>query len=284
MLSHSFLALFALAFTTVAGDFANSLTCHTSSDYLTAISSPTPHGSQVGSYISPSTRCPRAKPTTTITSTITSGQSVVPTGHGFTPISSETYSATSTPNKDINSIVVSFDDSDRVTTVGEPRPTSRSCGLVNTDSSTIWSTPSTCPSFSTVTASTTITTPSSISYDACGTDNLVSFVTDPARDSQRTIISSLIIYNVTAYTALADVGAPTCCAACQTLGCAYGWWTVSNFGSCQLYFQDDCDGKEWLGSTFGHDTPTSSNPDGNGFGFTVFNGPCGQIVPGGPSP
>lgn len=287
MLSHTLLVLFALTIITVAtvpGDFANSLTCHVSSDYLSAISAPAPHGSQVGSYISPSTRCPRAKPTITITSTITSGQYAVPTSHGFTPISSETYSATSTPNKDISSIVVSLDKSDHVTTVGEPRPTSLSCGRGTTDSSTIPSTPSTCSSFSTVTATATITGPSSISYDACGTDNLVSFVTDPAHDKQRNIISSLTIYNATAYTSFLDVGAPDCCAACQTLGCAYGWWTDSNFGSCQLYFQAECDGKEWLGSTFGYDNPSSSGPNGDGFGFTVFNGPCGQIVPDGPSP
>ncbi|KAL8654041.1 MAG: hypothetical protein Q9226_003586 [Calogaya cf. arnoldii] len=284
MLSQSLLILFALAFTTVAADFANSLTCHASSDYLTANPSPIPgHGSQVGSYISPSTRCPRAKPTTTITSTITSGQSVVPTSHGYTPISSETYSATSTPNKDISSIVVAFDKDNHVTTVGEPIPTSRSCGLANTDSSTVTATPSTCPSLSTVTTSATVTTPSSVSYDACGTDNIVSFVPDPANDKQRSTISSLTLYNVTAYTDLADIKAPACCAACQTLGCAYGRWTSSPFEGCELYFQKDCNGKEWLGSTFGYDTPSSSSPDGNGAGFTVFNGPCGQIVPDGPS-
>lgn len=279
MLSFSFIALFALLFTIASGNIGSSLTCYTS-DPFAPVPVPIYYGSQIGSYIGPATRCPRAKPTITITSTITSGQSVVSTSQGFTPVLSETYSATSTPNKDISSIVVSFDLGGRVTTVGEPLPTSLSCG--SSDLSTITPTPSTCPSLATVTTSSTVTSPSSISYDACGTDNIVSFVNDPASDKQRASISSLTLYNVTAYTSFSDFDVFDCCAACQAVGCAYGRWTLSPLAACELYFQDDCYGKDWLGSTFNYDSSGSLSTDGNG-GFTVFNGPCGQIVPHGPN-
>ncbi|KAL8667148.1 MAG: hypothetical protein Q9168_007326 [Polycauliona sp. 1 TL-2023] len=276
MPSSSFIALFALLITVVAGDFAHSLTCHASSDYLTATSSLIAHGSQVGSYNSPSTRCPRAKPTTTITSVITSGVSVVPTSHGFTPISSETYSATSTPNKDISSVVMSFDVGGPVTSVGESTISFLICGP--SEPSTSSPIPTTCPSLSTVTTSTTVTTPSTISYAACGSDNIRSFVTDPAHDNQTLTITRLTLLNVTAATTLSDIGVSDCCAACQTLGCAYGRWTSYPYAFCELYFQETCDGKEWLGSTFSYYTPGSSSP-----GFSLFNGPCGQIVQDGPT-
>ena len=280
MLSFSYIAFFSLLFTIASGNIGNSLTCYTS-DPFAPVPVPIYHGSQIGSYVGPATRCPRAKPTITITSTITSGQTVVPTSHGFTPISSETYSATSAPNKDISSIAVSFDVGGRVTTVGQPLPTSLSCG--SSGASTITTTPSTCPSLATVTTSSTVTSPSSINYDACGTDNIASFVSDPASDKQRASISSLTLYNVTAYTTFSDLDVFDCCAACQAVGCAFGRWTLSPFAACELYFQEDCYGKDWLGSTFNYDSPGSLSTDDNG-GFTVFNGPCGQIVPHGTSP
>ncbi|KAL8752978.1 MAG: hypothetical protein Q9199_005365 [Rusavskia elegans] len=285
-----------------SGDFANRLTCTTlgpsTPGVLPTATTPglsqnpvlsiaialTPHGSMgQGSALPPATRCPRAKPTTTITSLVTSGESVVATAHGFTPISSENYLATSSPNSGIKPIVVSIYGRDRFTTIGESRLPSFGCAPLRTGYSDISPTPTTCPTLSTVTTSTTITSPSSVSYDACGSDNIVTFVTDPSRDNQRSSISSLTLYNVTTNVELSDIGAPRCCAACQRLGCAYGFWSESPFAYCQLYFQDDCDGKEWLGSTFSYETPDSLNPVKPGDGMVVFNGPCGQIAPAGPS-
>ncbi|KAL8998607.1 MAG: hypothetical protein Q9169_002358 [Polycauliona sp. 2 TL-2023] len=262
--------------------FQYSLTCTDALYSFTATSPPALHGS--GSYISAATRCPRAKPTTTITSTVTYGNATVPTSPGFTPISSETDLATSTPGKGDSSIFVDFDRTGNARTDLDATLTSRTCGPVV--SSTSSPTPTTCPSMSTITTSTTITTQSSIAFAACGDHNIVSFVTDPARENQLTSISTLKLFNVTGHTSYTGIGVSDCCAACQIVGCAYGTFILpldTDKTRCELYFQEECDGSEWLGSTFSYDTPGSQS-FANSDGFTLFNGPCGQIVPNGPSP
>ncbi|KAL8711684.1 MAG: hypothetical protein Q9220_003855 [cf. Caloplaca sp. 1 TL-2023] len=290
MLSHYVPFLAALVKLSVAFlDLNVHLTCEGGSSITGATSAlltptstswPTPHGSMgQGSAQLSATRCPRAKPTVTVTSTSISATEVtISQNVNLTPILAEPTYTTTQPIASGSSILVSI-SGDQVVTSGYTLPQSLSCGPENPPATSTLATPSTCPSLSTATATTTTTVPSSIVYEGCGGDNFISdsLVPGPGPESFAEL-TSLTLYNVTAYTNFTDVSFAQCCGACQELTCAFGSWRASPFTSCDLYFQNFCDGAEWVGSTF--------NYGGNTFGdgFVVFNGPCGQIAPGGPSP
>ncbi|KAL8869087.1 MAG: hypothetical protein Q9174_004532 [Haloplaca sp. 1 TL-2023] len=251
------------------------------------LSAPTravPHGSQ-GSAATSTSRCPRVRPTVTITSTITSGSSTVPTSSGFTPILSETASVTLNPNrrrqlpsKDLDPLVVSIDSQGQVTTSASDFPNSLVCGPVTASPTSTPTIPSNCPSFSTVTTTVTTTVPSDVAYDACASNNLVNEGFGKGKNHG---LDKLSFYNVTSNTGLDVLSAYDCCAACQMLGCSYGGFLANPpFPYCELYFQEECDGSLWLGNTFTYNADLVGNlPTDRG--FTVFNGPCGQIVYGG---
>ncbi|KAL8689623.1 MAG: hypothetical protein Q9218_004749 [Villophora microphyllina] len=296
MLFHRFLVHFAVLALSAALDLSEPLTCRykdqsivTTSTVLTAASSSaTPHGSLGwGSTYAAATRCPRIKPTVTITSTFTGGVSTVTPNRSFTPILSETYSVSLNPHRrrqlasqTLQPMIVSLDSNGSVTTSASELPHSLVCGPETTSSSATWTVPSNCPAQSTVTTSTAIAVPSAYVYDACASNNLVN---QGFGNGDGHGINSLTFYNVTSNTGIDAATAYDCCAACQMLGCAYGGFLANPpFPYCELYFQDECDGTKWLGNTFTY------NPDIVGHlpvdeGFTVFNGPCGQIVYGGSS-
>ncbi|KAL8790903.1 MAG: hypothetical protein Q9213_000328 [Squamulea squamosa] len=268
--------VFALLSTLVTGNMLYSLSCSTFSSYLMARASPTAHGSQVGSYVPSTSRCPRAKPTVTIASTITSGTSIIPTSPGFTPISSSNQGSTfGSSRSDFYSLTLTanaYGPDER----GGNVPQTAVCGPVSFTTS---ATPSTCPVLPTVTTTTTVISPSSILYDACNADNLAD--TGYVSSKDRSDIRSLKLYNITTLAILGRIDVADCCAACQQLGCAYGYGLYTSFSAgprCTLFFQDECNGKEWLGSVYSAGDPQSPVIDG----FTVFNGPCGRIIDAGP--
>ncbi|KAL8667888.1 MAG: hypothetical protein Q9202_000353 [Teloschistes flavicans] len=296
MLFLSFLLHLALLTSSAAFDLSESLACQlkdqpigiTSTLLAGATSLPVPHGSLgFGSTFAAAFRCPRVKPTVTLTSTITTAASTVTPPPGFTPILSETFSESLNPNRrrqlaseTVPSIVVSVNSDGSVTTSGSDLPQSMICGPETTTSSAALAQRINCPASSTVTTTTTTTVPSSYDYEACHANNLVNQGFGKGAGHG---INSLTFYNVTSNTGINAATAYDCCAACQMLGCAYGGF-LSNppFPYCELYFQNECDGSKWLGNTFTY------NPDLVGHlpvdeGFTVFNGPCGQIVYGGSS-
>ncbi|KAI4142742.1 MAG: hypothetical protein L6R39_004819 [Caloplaca ligustica] len=295
MLLNRLIVCFALTIIGLAIDLSFPLSCQakdqlgtTTSSVLDAATSRKIYGSAgpQGSMVAPASRCPRVKPTLTITSTISSGTSTIPTSSGFTPVLSETYSVSlhanrrrQVPSQSISPMVVSVNPQGQVATSASELPQSIICGPTWTPSSTL-TVPSYCPTHSTVTTTTTATVATSIIYDACSSDNLVN---QGFGKGVGYGINSLTFYNVTSNTGIDVSTATECCAACQMLGCAYGGFLANPpFPYCELYFQDHCDPRAWLGNTFAY------NPDIVGhlppdLGFTVFNGPCGQIVYGGSS-
>lgn len=298
MLLHGLFLLFALLNFGLAIDLSTPLSCRpkdqlsaTTSSILAAATSRKIYGSTgpQGSILAPAYRCPRIKPTVTITSTIKSGTTTVPTSPGFTPILSETYSVSFKPNRRrqlpshaIDPIFVSLDSQGQVTTSASESPQSMICGPDTAPSSPTLSIPTSCTV--PVLTTTTITTVAAFSsYDACAAENLVNQGFDKGTGHG---LNLLTLYNVTSNTGI-DVSTPyDCCVACQMLGCAYGGYlgTPHNVFPytpyCYLYFQDRCDPKEWVGNTFTDDPDAVMPPS---LGFTVFNGPCGQIVYGGSS-
>ncbi|KAL8905604.1 MAG: hypothetical protein Q9171_006608 [Xanthocarpia ochracea] len=279
MLSHSLLVLFAFALTTVTATLNYPLSCYTPSGYLMAVPSPAAHGSQAGSYIPIATRCPRVKPTVTITSTITSGTSVVPTRPGFTPVSKANSGSISSRS---DSVVISLADTlSAPVTRGNKLPQRVECGSEDSPltASVI---PITCPQLGTVTTSTTVTRPSSVSYDACNVENLATGGYDPLHDkvdANHPGIVALILYNITSASTILDLkDEGDCCDACQQLGCAFGKVFRNE---CELFFQHECNGKEWLGSTYNSSGRAGQGEIGADRGFRVFNGPCGRLIDGG---
>lgn len=98
-------------------------------------------------------------------------------------------------------------------------------------------------------------------------------------------LRTLKLYNVTSYSSpYLYFNNIECCNACQELNCAYGRFSFSREDyvfNCELYFQDVCNGKEWLGSVYS--TGPYLRPGARPFdGFQVFNGPCGRIIDAGP--
>ncbi|KAL8725045.1 MAG: hypothetical protein Q9181_006562 [Wetmoreana brouardii] len=289
MLFQNIILYFALLAVSVAFDLSTPLQCRYKDQLLGTIPVlATPHGSLGrGSVFAAATRCPRVKPTVTVTSTVTSGATTVTTGPNFTPVLSETYSVSLHPNRrrqlpsrSLDPMVVSLDSQGSVTTSASELPNSMICGPDSSTPTPTLAVPSNCPAMSTVTTTATATVPSSYTYDACASNNLVNQGFGKGAGHG---INSLTFYNVTSNTGLDVATAYDCCAACQMLGCAYGGFLANEpFPYCELYFQDHCDGSKWLGNTFTY------NPDIVGqlpaaLGFTVFNGPCGQIVYGGSS-
>ncbi|KAI4183800.1 MAG: hypothetical protein L6R41_005179 [Letrouitia leprolyta] len=238
-----------------------------------------------GSARAPATRCPRVKPTVTITFTVTSGVSTVPTSPGFTPILSETYSVSLHSNRRRQlstsgpaSVVVSLNSQGQVTTIASEMPQSLICEP-RTTSSSLPSNPTGC-TLSTVASTTTATVADSTVYEACGSSN---FINQGYGKGAGHGINLLTFQNVTSNTGIDVTSAYDCCAACQMLGCAYGGFLANPpYPYCELYFQDQCDPKSWLGNTFLYN-PDVVGPLTPDLGFTVFNGPCGQIVYGGSS-
>ncbi|KAL8995640.1 MAG: hypothetical protein Q9188_006763 [Gyalolechia gomerana] len=295
MLFNRLAVSFAILTVSVAIDLSTPLSCRPKDQtsgpavaVLTAKTFATPHGSMGQRSVRASaTRCPRVKPTVTITSTITSGVSTVPTSPGFTPILSETYSISLHPDRrrqlppqGPNPMVVSLNPHGQVTTSANELPRSMICEPETTSSSSLLSVPTNCPLLSTVTTTTTAIAASSTVYDACASSN---FVDQGFGKGTGHGINMLTFQNVTSNTGIDVTTAYDCCVACQMLGCAYGGFLANHpFPFCELYFQDQCDPRTWLGNTFVY------NPDIVGIlppdlGFTVFNGPCGQIVYGGSS-
>ncbi|KAL8677015.1 MAG: hypothetical protein Q9186_006526 [Xanthomendoza sp. 1 TL-2023] len=292
MFSPSFLILLALPLAVATGQYYGSAaTCyvHTSSTYLTATASPIPHGSLgQGSVLPSASRCPRAKPTVTTTSLIQLPATVVPTSPGFTPISVSNAGSTFGPSRS-DFIAISFDPvADVFVTSGNNRPQELDCYPDPTTSSTQIITPSTCPTFSTVTATATISRPSDVRYDACNDDSFASIGRQPGpiQDPDSARLRTLTLYNITSYAGVSALNPQECCQSCQQLGCAYGRWYGDSISSpvkfgCEIYFQDQCNGKEWLGSVYSTSPANSTDPRPLS-GFQVFNGPCGRIIDGGP--
>ncbi|KAL8799490.1 MAG: hypothetical protein Q9182_005858 [Xanthomendoza sp. 2 TL-2023] len=293
MLFPSFSALFALFLATVATGqyYGISTTCrvHTSTTYLIATFSVTPHGSLgQGSVLPSATRCPRVKPTVTTTSFIQLPATVVPTSSGFTPISVSNTASTFDPLPS-DFISLSLDPVEQVfTTTGNNRPQQLDCYPELTTSSPPIITPSTCPGLSTVTTSTTITTPSDVQYDACNKENVATIgrLPGPIKDPDLGRLRTLKLYNITSYARISTLSQQGCCQACQQLGCAYGQFigNVTTYPTqrvCEIYFQDECNGKEWLGSVYSTG-PANATDARAAYGFQVFNGPCGRILDGGP--
>ncbi|KAI4098802.1 MAG: hypothetical protein L6R37_006290 [Teloschistes peruensis] len=296
MFFSTFILQMALLTLTVAFDLSESLSCRLKDQPIEATSAllaratplPNPHGSLGwGSTYPAATRCPRVKPTVTITSTIVTGATTVKPPPYFTPILSETVSLSLNPNRrrqlatqTLPSVVVSIDPNGSVTTSASELPHSMICGPQTTASSASWTVPSNCPAISIVTTTTTSTYPSTFRFEACDASNLVK---EGFGKGAGHGLNMLTFYNVTSSGGLDTATAYDCCAACQQLGCAYGGFLTNQpFPYCELYFQDECDGSQWLGNTFTY------NPDLVGhlpvdLGFTVFNGPCGQIAYGGSS-
>ncbi|KAL8628703.1 hypothetical protein Q9189_005604 [Teloschistes chrysophthalmus] len=254
----------ALLTFTAAFDLSESLSCRPKDQLVQATSAvlggpthlPNPHGSLGwGSTYPAATRCPRVKPTVTITSTITTGASTITPPSSFTPILSETFSVSLNPNRRrqlatqaLPSMVVSIDPNGSVTTFASELPQSMICGPETTTSSATWTMPSNCPVTSTVTTTSTTTVPISYAYEACGANNLVNGGFGKGKDHG---INMLTFFNVTWNTGIEAATAYDCCAACQKLGCAYGGFLANPpFPYCELFFQDECDGSKWLGNTF----------------------------------
>ncbi|KAL9023008.1 MAG: hypothetical protein Q9196_007431 [Gyalolechia fulgens] len=295
MLFNRLAVSFAILKASVAVDLSTPLSCrpkdHTSGTavaVLSATTSATPHGSMgQGSVRALATRCPRVKPTVTITSTIKSGVLTVPTSPGFTPILSQTYSLSLYPNRrrqlppqGPDSMVVSLNAQGQVTTSANELPQSMTCEPKTTSSSSLLSVPANCPPLSTVTTTTTALAASSTVYDACASSNSVNQGFGKGTGHG---INMLKFQNVSSNTGIDVTTAYDCCVACQMLGCAYGGFLANPpVPFCELYFQDQCDPRTWLGNTFVYspDIVGSLPPD---LGFTVFNGPCGQMVYGGSS-
>ncbi|KAL8814259.1 MAG: hypothetical protein Q9223_006506 [Gallowayella weberi] len=293
MLFSSFFVLFALFLATVVTGqyYGSSTTCRVriSSTYLTATSSVKPHGSLgQGSVLPLATHCPRAKPTATTTSFIQLPATVVPTSPGFTPISVSNTASTFDPSRSAF-ISLSLDPVEQVfTTSGNNRPQQLDCYPETTASSPQIITPSTCPTLPTVTTTTTVTTPSDVQYDACNKENFASIgrQSDPIQDPDIGRLRTLKLYNITSYARVSALNPQECCKACQQLGCAYGQFigNVTTYPAnrvCEIYFQDECNGKEWLGSVYSTGPANSIDPRAP-YGFQVFNGPCGRILDGGP--
>ncbi|KAI4131371.1 MAG: hypothetical protein LQ338_001256 [Usnochroma carphineum] len=247
----------------------------------------TPHGSMGQGSVRPSaSRCPRVKPTLTITSAVTSGTSTVTTSPGFTPILSEAYSVSfnlnrrrQLPSQSLDTVVVSLNAQGQATTSASELPQSMICGPGITSSPSTLTLPTNCPAMSTVTTTTTATVATSTIYDACSSNNLVNQGFGKGVDHG---ISSLLLHNVSSTTDTIDATtAYDCCVACQMLGCAYGGFLENPPNPyCELYFQESCDPGTWLGSTFNYNADIVGALPPR-LGYTVFNGPCGQIVYGG---
>ena len=296
MLSYGFLSFFAFLAVGFAIDLATPLSCSpmgqlpdTTSSPLAAASA-TLYGSmgRQGSIRAQASRCPRAKPTVTVVSTITSGGvSTVPTSPGFTAILSETYSVSLNPDRrrqlstqGLDPTVVSLNPQGQITTSASKLPQSMICGPQTTPIPTLLAIPADCPAQSTITTTATTSVAASTTYEACASNNLVNQGFGKGTGHG---INMLTFYNVTSNSDIDVATATDCCIACQMLGCAYGGFLANPPSPyCELYFQDHCDPTVWLGNTFTY------NPDIVGqlppdLGFTVFNGPCGQIVYGGAS-
>ncbi|KAL9018418.1 MAG: hypothetical protein Q9185_004261 [Variospora sp. 1 TL-2023] len=306
MLPHSLVVFCALCIVTLAIDLSVPLSCHpkdqlpvVARSVLAATITRRTYGSvgPQGSSAAQPSRCPRAKPTVTITVTVSSGTTSVPTSPGFTPILSETYSVSfnpyrrrqlpskdqpssqdQLPSSDTNSIVVSIDHKGQVTTSADEAPKSMICGPETTSSMFTPAIPTYCSAVSTATTTATITVAATNTYDACAANNLVGRGLSKGAGQP---INQVSFVNATSSTAIDAASAYDCCVACQKLGCVAGSHYPSlTRASCDLYFQDDCDPTAWTGSTFAYQP---ANVAKDPYSFTVFNGPCGQIVYGGSS-
>ncbi|KAL8900430.1 MAG: hypothetical protein Q9207_005702 [Kuettlingeria erythrocarpa] len=293
MLLHTLAVVFASFTVSLANDLAGPLTCWPKDEafggsptFLAAATSRKHYGSG-GSMLTPTQRCPRIKPTVTVTQTVTTpGVSTVPTSQGFTPILSETYSVSlnpyrrrQLPSPNVNVAVVSLGPQGHFTTSVSSPPHSLICGPATSSPSPTLVTPSSCPTVSTLTLTTSTTVAASTIYDACASNNLVNQGFGKGKDHG---IGSLVLQNITANTDTVNATtAYDCCVACQMLGCAYGEFLVNEpYPYCELYFQDKCEPRTWLGSTFEYNADVVG-PLPPSMGYTVFNGPCGQIVYGG---
>ncbi|KAL8828901.1 MAG: hypothetical protein Q9170_006400 [Blastenia crenularia] len=288
MFFHKFILCFVLLIIGLAFDVSSPLTCRPTDQLpatvLSARASPIPHGS-MGSAGAVTTRCPRVKPTVTLTETITSEGPPVPTSSGFTPIPSETPTPSSQlyslqTHETAEAMIVSLNDLRQATTLGNELLQSMSCGPEKSSSSYTLTIPSNCPAMSTVTTTATITVASPAVYDACIADYRISHGLDKGAGQG---IRALTFQNVTSTSTIDVATAYDCCVACQLLDCAYGDFIVNPpYPGCDLYFQDHCDPSAPLGSAF-YSNVESAGPLSPDQGFTVFNGPCGQIVYGGSS-
>ncbi|KAL9599891.1 MAG: hypothetical protein Q9219_003524 [cf. Caloplaca sp. 3 TL-2023] len=237
-------------------------------------------------YPSPS-RCPRVKPTVTLTSTVTSsGVSTVPTSQGFTPILSETFSVSFHPNRRRQlsapspaPVVISLNDKGQVTTSASQLPQSLICGPETTSPPAPLTIPSTCAALSTVTTTTTTTIASSTTYDACASNN---FANQGFGKGAGRGLGHIDLVNLTSTSdTIQATTAYECCVACQKLGCAFGdFLQKSPNPYCELFFFDRCDPGVWRGDTFQYNAEIVGelSPD---LGYQMFNGPCGQVVYGG---
>ncbi|KAL8919529.1 MAG: hypothetical protein Q9208_006721 [Pyrenodesmia sp. 3 TL-2023] len=293
MLLHTQVVVFVFFSASLATNLDSPLSCWPkdasfggSPTILAAATSRKIYGS-AGSMLAPTPRCPRIKPTVTITETITTpGVSTVPTSQGFTPILSETYSVSlnpyrrrQLPSPSVNVAVVSVDPQGHFTTSGSSLPHSMICGPATSSPSSTPTIPTNCPIVPTLTLTTSTTVAASTVYDACASENLVDQGFGKGKDHG---ISGLVLKDVNAYTdTINATTAYDCCVACQTLGCAYGEFLANEpYPYCELYFQDKCEPRTWLGSTFQYNADVVGQLPPS-LGYTVFNGPCGQIVYGG---
>ncbi|KAI4161389.1 MAG: hypothetical protein LQ342_004941 [Letrouitia transgressa] len=210
-----------------------------------------------------SLQCSKNQPVITVTSTLIA-TSTIPTFHGFTPIISPKTSlnarAESTqvlPPDGPNSFKVWYLNPTALTAA--PLPPLETCGADGKPPTT--------------TATRTIT--ASLVDAACASDNLVSCV--PGSEHP---ITGFKAKGSASDKTIITPSAYECCVACQTLGCAWDVWVPGELvGDCHLFFQrvDQCDGAKWLGSTFLGVAQSEKKKNG---GYTVSNGPCGQIRQG----
>lgn len=260
----------------------------TSATTIKSILSPTfvPRHYRSGSA-TPTARCPRVRPTTTITETISyPGTLTVPTPSGFTPILSEGTSITLRPNtqSDFQSPPTDvafrvFYNTTSTKTTGTVTPESINCTWQSKTTKTPDSASVPTCSFlepSTYTETTTVAT--ATNYAACDADNLID--RGFGKGAGRGIISLTFRNRTLAYSTTTG-SAYDCCVVCQlTSGCAYSYWWPSpqlDKSACTLNFQNTCDGSLWLGTQFQYDT-FEVGGRGAGEGFAVSNGACGQIV------
>ncbi|KAL9612347.1 MAG: hypothetical protein Q9167_003034 [Letrouitia subvulpina] len=210
-----------------------------------------------------SLECTGNQPAITVTSTIIA-TSTIPTFHGFTPILSSKTSLHARANP-TQSLPPDGPNSFKVWLLN---PTALSAAPVpplaayGADAK-----PPPTTTTRTITASPT--------YAACAPNNLVSHV--PGTEN---LIAGFEAKGNVANETIITPSAYECCVACQRLGCAWDVWVPGEpAGNCHLFFQraDRCDGDRWRGSTFSGVARGQNKKNKNGGGYTVSNGPCGQI-------
>ena len=188
------------------------------------------------------------------------------------------------PLETASAFYLGFDDKGHVTTSGDYQPASLTCGhdIDATPTTAKPAATTTCLTTASTLTKTVTTTIPNTAYKACEAANLVNSETDNGTVHG---INRITSHNVTANAMYFATNAVDCCNGCQELNCAYGvffWEDISPY--CGLYFQDKdkCNGGGWQGNTFSY-VISKGGYLAPADGFTVFNGPCGEVVYGGAS-